>query len=725
MQADKQVKRDLLMQKAQDILQSRFGHSDFLPGQKQSLESIFNGRSLLAVMPTGGGKSLLYQLPSIMMNGITLVVSPLISLMKDQVDELTRKGIPAVYVNSSLSTEEQNARLQRCMNGEIKLLYIAPERFRSDAFLGMLKNLKIVRMAVDEAHCISEWGHDFRPDYRYLNKFREIMGNPLVTALTATATPRVQKDIITSLGFSIEDVDIHIHGFDRENLVLKVVEAFKEREKTKFVLNWVKEHKGSGIIYVGTRRVAEDVGESLRLVEPNVAVYHAGLEAHERTAAQDAFISSRARVVVATSAFGMGIDKADVRFVIHYNYPGSVEQYYQEIGRAGRDGLTSDCVLLHSYADKRLREFFIDLNYPAPDIIGQVYRTLWSIKANPITMQNSEIAELAGNKIKDYHVAAAIRLLNNAGMTRSIIRGRVVEKLIENPPPFEKVPIDWRHYRMLRQVEEDKLRAMQEFISSKGCRRGYILRYFGEMDSFKCGTCDNCIKPSNTDNNSSSVIKSNPAIALPVLVCIKHLRFPLGKGRLTQIVTGSRDADILKWEADKNPAYGIVSQRQFMVKETIDNMMREGLIQRVSKSDYAVLELTQRGRQIADSINLAKLLSESKDMSSNAAHGSIVNEEKIRLAALKCVSEVDKPIGVKRAAAILTGSKANWIIPSGANKLDVYGRFDTTQEHVREVIISAREKGFLRTIKIDDYPFLELTEKGQNELGGSKGKSIS
>ena len=713
------------MQKAQDILKSRFGHTDFLPGQKQSLESIFNGRSLLAVMPTGGGKSLLYQLPSIMMNGITLVVSPLISLMKDQVDELTRKGIPAVYVNSSLSTEEQNARLQRCMNGEIKLLYIAPERFRSDAFLGMLKNLKIVRMAVDEAHCISEWGHDFRPDYRYLSKFREIMGNPLITALTATATPRVQKDIVTSLGFSVENVDIHIHGFDRKNLVLKVVEAFKEREKTEFVLNWIKENKGSGIIYVGTRRVAEEVGESLRLVEPNVAVYHAGLESHERTAAQDAFISSRARVIVATSAFGMGIDKPDVRFVIHYNYPGSVEQYYQEIGRAGRDGLDSHCVLLHSYMDKRLREFFIDMSYPESGIIGQVYQTLWSIKANPITMQDSEIAGIAGNKIKDYHVAAAIRLLNNAGMTRSIIRGRVVEKLIETPPPFEKVPIDCRHYRMLRQVEEDKLLAMQEFISSKGCRRGYILQYFGEKDSFKCGTCDRCKKTSNTDNNSSSAVQSNPAIAMPVLVCMKHLRFPLGKARITQIVTGSRDADILKWEADKNPAYGIVSQRQFIVKETIDNMMREGLIQRDSKSDYPVLELTQRGRQIADSVNLAKLQSECKDMPSNDAHGRIENEEKIRLAALKCVAEVDKPIGVKRAAAILTGSKANWIIPSGADKLDVYGRFDTTQEHVREVIISAREKGFLKTVKIDDYPFLELTDKGRNELGGTTGKPIS
>lgn len=734
MLAEKQISQDALMQHAQEILKSRFGHSEFLPGQKQSLESIFAGRNLLSVMPTGGGKSLLYQLPSIMMDGVTLVVSPLISLMKDQVDELTRKKIPAVYVNSSQSLDEQNERLYRCTTGEIKLLYVAPERFRSQAFIDILRNIKITRLAVDEAHCISEWGHDFRPDYRHLSKYREFMDNPLVTALTATATPRVQKDIIASLGLPSDSVDVHIHGFDRENLVLSVVEAFKEREKGEFVRGWITENKGSGIIYVGTRRAAVDVGESLRAIDKSVVVYHAGMDPNERTYAQDAFISSRARVVVATSAFGMGIDKPDVRFVIHYNYPGSVEQYYQEIGRAGRDGLTSHCVLLHSFADKRLREFFIDMSYPPPDLIGLVYRTLWSIDANPVAMTNKEIAKLVGNRIKDGQVGAAINLFNIAGLTRSIQRGRIVEKLVEKPPPFDRAPIDWQHYQMLRNIELDKLRAMQKFISTNDCRRGFILRYFGEMDSFKCGTCDRCNKPSFDDNASTSIVKTNPSIVLPVLLCIKHLRFPLGKGRLAQIVTGSRDADILQWEADKNPAYGIVFDSQFIVKDTIDNMIREGLIQRVPNSEYQVFELTQRGTQIADSIQLDKLLADSLTRKASGvrtevrpkkyATGAIANEDNIRLAALKCISEIHEPIGVHKAAAILTGSKAKWIIPSGADKLDVYDTFDVTQEHAREAIIAAREKGYFRTIKIDNYPFLELTEKGQIALSEVDGSEV-
>jgi ATP-dependent DNA helicase RecQ len=337
------------------ILRDRFGHAALRAGQEAAVRSALAGRSLLVVMPTGAGKSLLYQLPALLADGLTLVVSPLIALMKDQVDDLQQRGVPATFINSSLDLAEQQARIQRCLAGEVRLLYVAPERFQSAAFLGMLRQVKVARLAVDEAHCISEWGHDFRPDYRRLRRFRQEMRDPPVTALTATATARVQKDILESLGLAPSEVDIHVHGFDRPNLALSVAHAHDAETKTALVREFLRQEKGPGIVYVGTRRAAEELATAVADVESSVTVYHAGLEPEERTRAQDLFLSGKARVAVATLAFGMGIDKADIRFVLHYHYPGSVEQYYQEIGRAGRDGLDSRCMLLYAPADRNLR----------------------------------------------------------------------------------------------------------------------------------------------------------------------------------------------------------------------------------------------------------------------------------------------------------------------------------------------------------------------------------
>jgi len=784
--------------RAQELLAQRFGHPKFLPGQEASLSSILARRNLLVVMPTGSGKSLLYQLPALMEEGLTLVVSPLISLMKDQVDELTRKGIPAAFVNSSLGLEEQRSRLLACGQGKTPLLYVAPERFRSPEFVGLLRRIKVSRLAVDEAHCISQWGHDFRPDYLRLKYFREQMGRPLVTALTATATPRVQADIVQALGLKPEGVDVHVHGFDRPNLVLRVVTTLSEAEKDDFLFPFLKDHPGSGIIYTGTRKTAEKLGERLLPAEPRLGVYHAGMEPEDRTAAQEAFLSGRDRVVVATNAFGMGIDKRDVRFVIHYNYPGSVEQYYQEIGRAGRDGLTSHCVLLYSPKDHSLREYFIDLNNPGPERVEQVYETLWQIPENPIMLTYRQIAGLCREELKEGHVGASVKLLDGAGVTRAFsgepkiavtldrpgaeilakvrgpvqravlealsgsvdleepgrfeaglyqlsrdsglseeqvrralsaldadrvisyeppFRGRGVEKLIALPPPFGQVPIDWEHQLRHRRAEEEKLAAMESYISSPGCRREFILHYFGEKDSLHCGTCDHCAPTGASGEPGPSVLETEPEIAQAVLVGAQHLRFPLGKGKLALLLLGSQDQELLAWGLNRNPAYGTVHAKKDRIKKVIDDLTREGYLERQGEAGRPVLALTERGREAAAATKPADLFSEGPRPAEAAPlQERPRDDEAIRTAALKCVADLRQPLGASRIAEILGGSKAKWIAAFGADQWPAYGAVAATQERIREVIAETLKAGLLRKGGDPRYPVLELTGAGKQQL---------
>ena len=726
---------DNRMSTAREILTNKFGHHDFLPGQEQGLKSILTGRNLLAVMPTGGGKSLLYQLPSLIDDGLTLVVSPLISLMKDQVDELTRKGISATFVNSSLSIDEMSSRLHACVNGKFKLLYVAPERFKSTTFLNSLRRLQIARMAVDEAHCISEWGHDFRPVYRNLKQFSDMIENPQIIALTATATERVRRDIIESLGLNPETVDIHVHGFDRKNLVLNVIRFTKENQKTAFIIDYIKHQMGTGIIFVGTRKKSEELYESLKSVEPKIAIYHAGMDSGSRTHAQNAFTNDHVRIIIATSAFGMGIDKADVRFIIHLNYPGSVEQYYQEIGRAGRDGLESHCTLLHSFMDRQLRQFFVDLAFPTRSQVAGVYRALWNIDANPIRMNHGEIARLSDVKLKDAQVGAALRLLEKAGMIQSMIEHSpenktgynigVVQKLWENQPQFEKVPIDWQHQDMLRGIEIEKLRAIETYISTSNCRRGFILNYFGEMDSFKCGTCDSCSDTKTTKNSQDSLIKLNRKIACVLLYCVKHLRFPLGMARIASIVTGELDNEMASWDMDKNPAYATLSVRSLHLKILLEELLQEGYLDYPPNGQRSTLQISSRGLKIADSIKPENLNRDLlRKLKFKKSQGIIEKEKSIRQYTLKCIDQIPSPLGLYRIAEILTGSKAKWIPPMGVDKLPVYNSILETQETVREVIFSMVDENFLQKTDTDDYPVLELMQNGMDELKKIQTKSV-
>ncbi len=355
------------------ILKEYFGYQSFKKGQNELIEGILQGHDVMGVMPTSGGKSLCYQIPALLMEGVTLVISPLIALMKDQVDALKENGIAATYLNSSLTTTEQNKRLEEVKNGKYKLMYIAPERLNSYDFLNVARNLKIPFVAIDEAHCISQWGHDFRPSYREIPRFITALDErPLLGAFTATATEEIVKDIKNILNLN-NPLEV-ITGFDRPNLYFGVEKGI---DKKKYIFDYLKNHLDqSGIIYCSTRNEVESLGRELNTKGFSASIYHGGMRSEDRKESQDAFLYDQSLIMVATNAFGMGIDKSNVRFVIHYNMPKNIEAYYQEAGRAGRDGEESECILLFSAQDVVKQKYLIEISNMNPSREAIVYASL-------------------------------------------------------------------------------------------------------------------------------------------------------------------------------------------------------------------------------------------------------------------------------------------------------------------------------------------------------------
>ena len=563
---------------AQDVLRKFWGYDDFRPGQATAIDAVLQGRDTLVIMPTGGGKSLCYQVPAMLLPGVTLVVSPLISLMKDQVDTLDQIGLPGTFLNSTLSGSEMNARLRAAERGEVKLVYVAPERFDSPAFAERLGDLRVSLLAVDEAHCVSEWGHDFRPSYLRLGEVRGQLGDPPLAALTATATEEVRRDVVRQL--RLREPEVLVTGFDRRNLRFHVLRAKNDSEKDRLLLKLLRGRDESAIVYASTRKNVDALVPLLNGVGVRTVGYHAGVPDAERRRIQETFMSGEAPVVVATNAFGMGIDKPDVRMVVHYNMPGTLEAYYQEAGRAGRDGQPADCVLLHAYADRFTHEFFTEQSFPPRKVVEEVLRELRrrADENGVFSLPIAEFARTLSSAKGDRQVYSALRILEEHGLVaqvqpggsaavrvrliatpkritreldngerpaelallralwrvgggEALYRGVLLEwrdldrlagtasaamglldalqsegfvewqrigggegvHVLDRTTPTSRIPVDWRGLEARKQRELKKLQRMQGYAYHERCRRGYVLRYFGDPAAMqRCDACDGC-----------------------------------------------------------------------------------------------------------------------------------------------------------------------------------------------------------------------------------------
>jgi ATP-dependent DNA helicase RecQ len=628
-------------------LREHFGFADFREGQHEVITAVLEGKDAVVVMPTGSGKSLCYQLPAMMFDGATLVVSPLIALMKDQVDALKQRGLPATFINSSLPEREQWARIEALRRREFKLVYVAPERFRSSRFLDALRSINVSLFAVDEAHCISTWGHDFRPDYLRLKGVVQAL-NPTgagtrTIALTATATPYVRSDIIQQLG--LIKPQTFVSGFDRPNLTIDVVHTEKEREKIARIKRLAKTHEGSGIIYASTRKAVEQVALELQSQGLSVSAYHAGMGDAVRVRAQEDFMTARTQMIVATNAFGMGIDKPDIRFVAHYQMPGSIEAYYQEIGRAGRDGLPSSCVLLFNYADKNTHDFFIEGSYPSAEIVRDVYNALVGTGLKRIELSSAEIAKRSGAR-NEMAVQSSLYLLERAGHIQRVAANAAASAataaadstgrnqsrrsrgivMLDNVPAT-KLRLTPGDIERRADLERRKLREIIEFCYTEYCYRAHILNYFGDRHHrSRCGTCGNCSpdSPARTPLTTAEILtdttarvrsaKTGRAIAAPavprplsddellrarkILACASRLKGRFGKNVLASTLRGSAAKNVMQAHLNELSTYGLLKDmRQDDILLYIDALCMAGCL-RVSAGEYPTVSITELGDRV-------------------------------------------------------------------------------------------------------------------------------
>jgi ATP-dependent DNA helicase RecQ len=457
-------------------LRSVFGHREFRSGQAEIVEHVLDGKHALVLMPTGGGKSLCYQLPALVTDGLTLVLSPLIALMKDQVDALKGRGVDAEFVNSSLGKHEREARYAAVAKGRYRLLYVTPERFRKPEFLEVLSRREVSLLAIDEAHCISEWGHDFRPDYTRVGEIRSLIGEPTTVALTATATPEVQRDILRQLGMGEGEMRTFAHGIDRPSLKLEVEDVWGLDEKLDHIERIRAACPGSGIVYFALIKTLDEFGDRLRERGVGHVRYNGKLETGERRRIQDAFMSGAEPLVLATNAFGMGVDKEDIRYVVHAEVPGSMESYYQEIGRSGRDGDRAVCSLLYDQRDLEIQMRFIQWSNPGADYYGRLH-LLIAERAEEVNAFGLEwLRERMHRKDRGNRtIETALGMLARYGAVEGDLERKDLRVTGELP---NELADDARLAEKLRR-DREKLYALVRYVKADGDRKAFIAEYFG------------------------------------------------------------------------------------------------------------------------------------------------------------------------------------------------------------------------------------------------------
>jgi ATP-dependent DNA helicase RecQ len=571
---------------------ARFGHGTLRPGQSEVIADVLAGRPVVAVMPTGAGKSLCYQLPATILaekGGVTLVVSPLIALMKDQVDSLRARGVSAAALTSAAGADEQREILDGIRGGAYTLVYVAPERFKSPRFLDALRTSQLALIAVDEAHCISEWGHDFRPDYRRLVR---ALAPARLAAFTATATPEVRRDIGEQLGMT--DARYHVRGFDRPNLYYAVDKAGGTADKAERMVELVRMREGGvALVYAATRKNAEKYAHDLNRAGMRVRVYHAGLDDRDREKAQDVFMAGKLDAIVATNAFGMGVDKSDIRLVVHADIPRSPEAYYQEAGRGGRDGRATRCVLLFNHGDARVQELLIDSSYPSAEVLRAAWKLL---RDEPELGALDRIEERLKSRLPgEPHgaaIASCLRLLERHGLLRNEGGFAVATR-----PEPGAIPLDVEHLARRKQVELSKLKTMIEYAYWPRCRRQFVLDYFGDEDwgdrDRRCGACDTCDALARGATVGLADDAKDAIRALLGLIGSLGGRF--GRTRIATLANGTDDDPRFAELPEKGCLRGW-SQKD--VLDLVRAVEGAGLIE-ASRGEYPTISTTKRGDQVA------------------------------------------------------------------------------------------------------------------------------